>query len=59
MTFQAFLSLSLDRTIWKKSRHYQFDWACAQGRIKRGGNGVNCPGFSTPRGPPWWHLFVL
>jgi len=20
---------SLDRTIWKKSRHYQFDWVCA------------------------------
>jgi len=20
---------SLDRTIWKKPRHYQFDWVCA------------------------------
>jgi len=25
----------------------------------RGGNGGNCPGPSAPRGPPWWHLFVL
>ena len=25
----------------------------------RGGNGDNCPGLSDPRGPPWWHLFVL
>ena len=32
---------------------------CWQGRIKGGGNGGNCPGPSAPRGPPWWHLFVL
>ena len=25
----------------------------------RGGNGGNCPGPSAPRGPLWWHLFVL
>jgi len=26
---QYFLCFSLDRTIWKKSRHCQFDWVCA------------------------------
>ena len=29
--------------------------ASSQGRIKGG----NCPGPSAPRGPRWWHLFVL
>ena len=29
---------------------------CAQGRIKGGCNGGNCPGPSIPRGHPWWHL---
>jgi len=24
--FQSFFVISLDRTIWKKSRHYQLDW---------------------------------
>jgi len=28
--FQSiFLRFSLDRTIWNKSRPYQFDWVCA------------------------------
>jgi len=27
--FRAFLQFSLDRTIWKMSRHDQFDWMCA------------------------------
>ena len=30
-----------------------------QVRIKGKGNGGNCPGPSAPRGPPWWHSFVL
>ena len=42
-------------------------WSCSRqhdhtsvGRVGlRGGNGGNCPGPSAPRGPPWWHLFVL
>jgi len=29
MVFQSFLWFSLDRTIWNKSRHYQFGWVCA------------------------------
>jgi len=28
-SFNPFLWFSLDRTIWNKSRHYQFDWVCA------------------------------
>jgi len=27
--FHSFLWFSLDSMIWKKSRHYQFDWVCA------------------------------
>jgi len=26
LSFNSFLKFSLDRTIWNKSRHYQFDW---------------------------------
>jgi len=29
IVFWSFLWFSLDRTIWNKSRHYQFDWVCA------------------------------
>jgi len=29
IVFQSFLWFSLDRTIWNKWRHYQFDWVCA------------------------------
>jgi len=29
LSFNPFLWFSLDRTIWKKSRHCQFDWVCA------------------------------
>ena len=29
LSFNPFLWFSLDRTIWNKSRHYQFDWVCA------------------------------
>jgi len=29
IVLQSFLWFSLDRTIWNKSRHYQFDWVCA------------------------------
>jgi len=27
--FHGFFVISLDRTIWKKSCHFQFDWVCA------------------------------
>ena len=29
IVFQFFLWFYLDRTIWNKWRHYQFDWVCA------------------------------
>ena len=29
IVFQSFLWYSLDRTIWNKSRRYQFEWVCA------------------------------
>ena len=29
LSFNPFLQFSLDRTIWNKSRHYQFVWVCA------------------------------
>jgi len=29
LSFYTFLWFSLDRTIWNKSRHYQFDWMCS------------------------------
>jgi len=29
LPFNPFLWFSFDRTIWSKSRHYQFDWVCA------------------------------
>jgi len=29
LSFKTFSWFSLDRTIWNKSSHYQFDWACA------------------------------
>ena len=39
-------------------------WLRAWGSVRfraglRGGNGGNCPGPSAPRGPSWWHSFVL
>jgi len=29
LSFNLYLWFSLDSTIWKKSRHYQFDWVRA------------------------------
>jgi len=29
LSFNSFLWFSFDRTVWNKSRHYQFDWVCA------------------------------
>jgi len=35
LSFQPFLWFFLDRTIWKKSRHYQFYWVCILRRTPR------------------------
>jgi len=33
--------------------------ATGRAGLRGGGRGGNCPWPSAPRGPPWWHLFVL